>query len=90
MDALSECHIHLQVNFFFPASSFADLTNRKCSATTVQAQPYVYDPRTIWCDSANVGSDGYYLFQHQSVAVSARLECWGGQETTSGIDIEEE
>ncbi|KAH8761393.1 hypothetical protein BGZ57DRAFT_944011 [Hyaloscypha finlandica] len=24
------------------------------NATTVQAQPYVYDPRTIWCDSANL------------------------------------
>jgi hypothetical protein len=33
------------------------LTNS--SSTPLQATPYVKDPRIIWCDSANVGFDGY-------------------------------
>ncbi|PBP24835.1 major royal jelly protein [Diplocarpon rosae] len=30
--------------------------------TTLQAKPYVRDPRIIWPDSANVGFDGYIYF----------------------------
>lgn len=30
--------------------------------TTLQAEPYVRDPRIIWPDSANVGFDGYIYF----------------------------
>ena len=30
--------------------------------STLQAEPYVRDPRIIWPDSANVGFDGYLYF----------------------------
>ncbi|KAH8786331.1 hypothetical protein F5882DRAFT_496979 [Hyaloscypha sp. PMI_1271] len=47
---------------YFRANPFCDTLSAKrafdivknLGATTVQAQPYVYDPRTIWCDSANL------------------------------------
>ncbi|KAN0102847.1 Major royal jelly domain containing protein [Hyaloscypha variabilis] len=32
------------------------------NSAALQAQPYIHDPRIIWCDSANVGFDGYLYF----------------------------
>lgn len=32
------------------------------NSTTLQAEPYVRDPRIIWPDSSNVGFDGYIYF----------------------------
>jgi len=32
------------------------------NSTTLQATPYVRDPRIIWVDSANAGFDGYLYY----------------------------
>jgi hypothetical protein len=60
------CLCHLKTLFTFtstsPSQSRSTSTKLKISSTTLQAEPYVRDPRIIWPDSANVGFDGYIYF----------------------------
>jgi hypothetical protein len=60
---------------FFPLQ-LADLADRKCSSMIRQAQPYIRDPRIIWCDSANVGLMGIYT----SISISCRISRIGMME----------